>query len=204
MTHRDARMTRRTALKAASAVGLAGLGPSTAAAQNSPAISSDTKLTVTGYFRSLAFLVAGHKGFFARERLDVEFHVVRLAPEHNKGMAEGRWPITLSSAGANLPRLNAKAASRDTDAAATVGESNATDDEPAGQGAEFQTGRGGTAARRPGWPRPMVASKDTAARTRARRPGAEGSGPPPRGRGAMQRRTPRQRRREAGAIAQVR
>jgi NitT/TauT family transport system substrate-binding protein len=104
MTHRDARMTRRTALKAASAVGLAGLGPSTAAAQNSPAISSDTKLTVTGYFRSLAFLVAGHKGFFARERLDVEFHVVRLAPEHNKGMAEGRWPITLSSADTMLAR----------------------------------------------------------------------------------------------------
>ena len=101
---RDVKLTRRAALQAATGVGLTGLAPSFAVAQGAPAVVGDTKLTVTGYFRDLAFLVAGHKGFFARERLDVEFHLVRLAPEHNQGMAEGRWPITLSSADTMLAR----------------------------------------------------------------------------------------------------
>jgi NitT/TauT family transport system substrate-binding protein len=104
MTNYDARMTRRTALQAATAVGLAGLAPSIAAAQNNPSAAGDTKITVTGYFRSPAFLVAAHQGFFAKERLDVDFHVVRLAPEHNRGLAEGRWPITLSSVDTMLAR----------------------------------------------------------------------------------------------------
>ena len=59
---------------------LAGLAPSVARAQGAPAVLSDTKLTVTGYFRSPSFLAATRKGFFAKERLDVEFHLVRLAP----------------------------------------------------------------------------------------------------------------------------
>jgi hypothetical protein len=93
--HRDIRMTRRAALRSVTAVGLAGFGPliSNSAAQT---VSSNSRLTVTGYFRTPAFLVAAQKGLFSRERLDVDFHLVRLAPEHNRGLAEGRWPITLS------------------------------------------------------------------------------------------------------------
>jgi ABC-type nitrate/sulfonate/bicarbonate transport system substrate-binding protein len=104
MVSRDIKMTRRAALTGATAVGFAGLAVSRAAAQGAPAVLSDTKLTVTGYFRSPSFLIAGQKGFFAKERLDIEFHLVRLAPEHNQGMAEGRWPITLSSADTMLAR----------------------------------------------------------------------------------------------------
>jgi NitT/TauT family transport system substrate-binding protein len=104
MVYRNEKMTRRTALRGATALGLAGFGSSMLSAQNSPAIASDTKLTVTGYFRTPAFLIAGHKGFFAKEQLDVEFHLVRLAPEHNAGLAEGRWPITLSSIDTMLAR----------------------------------------------------------------------------------------------------
>jgi ABC-type nitrate/sulfonate/bicarbonate transport system substrate-binding protein len=97
-------MSRRAALKGAAAVGIAGLGASGAAGQGAPAVIADTKLTITGYFRTPAFLVAAHKGLFAKERLDVDFHLVRLAPEHNQGLAEGRWPITLSSADTMLAR----------------------------------------------------------------------------------------------------
>ena len=63
-----------------------------------------TKIVVTGYFRNPTFLVATHKGFFANERLDVQFDLVRLAPEHNRGLAEGRWPVSLSSADTMLAR----------------------------------------------------------------------------------------------------
>lgn len=101
--HRDIRMTRRAALRSVTAVGLAGFGPliSNSAAQT---VSSNSRLTVTGYFRTPAFLVAAQKGLFSRERLDVDFHLVRLAPEHNRGLAEGRWPITLSSVDTMLAR----------------------------------------------------------------------------------------------------
>jgi NitT/TauT family transport system substrate-binding protein len=44
------------------------------------------------------------KGFFAKEGLDVVFHLVDLAPEHNKEMAEGKWDLTLSSADTMLAR----------------------------------------------------------------------------------------------------
>src|SRR5262245_37894144 len=104
MIDRNDKMSRRAALKGAATVGLAGLVPSLARAQGAPAVLSDTKLTVTGYFRSPSFLAAARKGFFAKERLDVEFHLVRLAPEHNQGLAEGRWPITLSSIDTMLAR----------------------------------------------------------------------------------------------------
>jgi NitT/TauT family transport system substrate-binding protein len=43
-------------------------------------------------------LVALHKGFYEREGLEVDYHFVGLAPQHNKEMAEGRWNMTLSSA----------------------------------------------------------------------------------------------------------
>jgi len=102
--HRDAKITRRRALGGAAAVGLAGLAPSLAAAQTAPAVARDTKLAVTGYFRNSAFLVAGHKGLFAKEGLEVDFHLTRLAPDHNRGMAEGKWPISMSSADTMLAR----------------------------------------------------------------------------------------------------
>lgn len=102
------KLSRRDALTGTAAVGaalgLAQLAPKSASAQSAPAIASATKLTVTGYFRGPPFLIAGHKGFFAKEGLDVEFHLVRLAPEHNQGLAEGRWPITLSSIDTMLAR----------------------------------------------------------------------------------------------------
>ena len=62
------------------------------------------RLTVTGYYRRPAHLVAMEKGFFAKEGLDVFFHLVDLAPEHNKEMAAGKWNLTLSSADTMLAR----------------------------------------------------------------------------------------------------
>lgn len=104
MRQTAAKLTRRMALRASGAFALASLAPATARAQGSPAVIAATKLTVTGYFQTPAFIVARRKGWFARENLDVEFHLVRLAPEHNQGLAEGRWPITLSSADTMLAR----------------------------------------------------------------------------------------------------
>jgi ABC-type nitrate/sulfonate/bicarbonate transport system substrate-binding protein len=62
------------------------------------------RLTVTGYYRRPAHLVAMEKGFFAKEDLDVLFHLVDLAPAHNKEMAAGLWNLTLSSADTMLAR----------------------------------------------------------------------------------------------------
>src|SRR5262245_21543041 len=103
MAEGESGIDRRTALTGAAA-GLAGLAVSASPMRGAPAVSDTTRLTVTGYFRSPAFLVAQHRRLFTRERLEVEFHLARLAPEHNRGMAEGRWPITLSSADTMLAR----------------------------------------------------------------------------------------------------
>jgi len=103
MVFRDFKLTRRTALQGIGAAGLTGFGPAVTLAQ-APAVHGNTKLTVTGYFRPPAFLIATQRGHFAQEGLDVEFHLVRLAPEHNKGLAEGRWPMTLSSIDTMLAR----------------------------------------------------------------------------------------------------
>jgi ABC-type nitrate/sulfonate/bicarbonate transport system substrate-binding protein len=62
------------------------------------------RLTITGYRRCPPHVVAEHKGFFDREGLEVAFHTVTLAPQHNKEMAEGAWPITLSSADTMIAR----------------------------------------------------------------------------------------------------
>jgi ABC-type nitrate/sulfonate/bicarbonate transport system substrate-binding protein len=62
------------------------------------------KLTVTGYYRRPPQLVAKYKGFFEKEGIDVDFHFVHLAPEHNKELAAGLWNITLSSADTMLAR----------------------------------------------------------------------------------------------------
>lgn len=61
-------------------------------------------LNVTGYQRRIPHVVAEHKGFFAGENLEVCFHKTTYAPDHNKGMAEGRWDFTLSSADTMIAR----------------------------------------------------------------------------------------------------
>ena len=61
-------------------------------------------LNVTGYHRRPPHLVAEYKGFFAKEGLEVRFHEATFAPDHNRGMAEGRWDLTLSSADTMIAR----------------------------------------------------------------------------------------------------
>jgi ABC-type nitrate/sulfonate/bicarbonate transport system substrate-binding protein len=61
-------------------------------------------LNVTGYQRRPPHLVAEYKGFFANEKLEVRFHETTYAPDHNRGMAEGRWDFTLSSADTMIAR----------------------------------------------------------------------------------------------------
>lgn len=61
-------------------------------------------LSITGYLRRTPHVVAEHKGFFATEKLEVRFHQTTYAPDHNRGMAEGRWDFTLSSADTMIAR----------------------------------------------------------------------------------------------------
>ncbi len=61
-------------------------------------------LSVTGYLRRTPHVVAEYKGFFAKENLEVRFHKTTYAPDHNRGMAEGRWDFTLSSADTMIAR----------------------------------------------------------------------------------------------------
>jgi ABC-type nitrate/sulfonate/bicarbonate transport system substrate-binding protein len=61
-------------------------------------------LKITGYRVRPPQLVAEEKGFFARENLKIDFHVATYAPDHNQGMAEGRWDFTLSSADTMIAR----------------------------------------------------------------------------------------------------
>ena len=61
-------------------------------------------LNVTGYQRRTPHVVADCKGFFAKEDLQVNFHRTTFAPDHNRGMAEGRWDFTLSSADTMIAR----------------------------------------------------------------------------------------------------
>jgi ABC-type nitrate/sulfonate/bicarbonate transport system substrate-binding protein len=49
-------------------------------------------------------VVAEYKGFFEKEELQVKFHETTYAPDHNKGMEEGRWDFTLSSADTMIAR----------------------------------------------------------------------------------------------------
>ena len=44
------------------------------------------RITVSGYSRRPPHVIAEEKGFFAREGLEIVFHVARLAPEHNEEM----------------------------------------------------------------------------------------------------------------------
>ena len=61
-------------------------------------------LSITGYQRRTPHVVAEYKGFFAKENLEVKFHHTTYAPDHNRGMAEGRWDFTLSSADTMIAR----------------------------------------------------------------------------------------------------
>ncbi|MGH7929588.1 MAG: ABC transporter substrate-binding protein, partial [Candidatus Binatia bacterium] len=61
-------------------------------------------LNVTGYQRRFPHVVADYKGFFETEGLQVKFHETTYAPDHNKGMEEGRWDFTLSSADTMIAR----------------------------------------------------------------------------------------------------
>ena len=61
-------------------------------------------LSVTGYQRRTPHVIAEHKGFFTKENLEVRFHHTTYAPDHNRGMAEGRWDFTLSSADTMIAR----------------------------------------------------------------------------------------------------
>jgi ABC-type nitrate/sulfonate/bicarbonate transport system substrate-binding protein len=61
-------------------------------------------LNVTGYHRRPPHLVAEYRRFFAAEGLEVRFHETTFAPDHNRGMAEGRWDLTLSSADTMIAR----------------------------------------------------------------------------------------------------
>ncbi len=54
-------------------------------------------LRIVGYYPLPAFVAAENKGFFAREELAVSFEIATFAPEHNRGMAEGRWDISITS-----------------------------------------------------------------------------------------------------------
>ena len=61
-------------------------------------------LNITGYHRRPPHLVAEYKGFFAKEGLEVRFHEATYAPDHNRGMAEGRWDMSLSAADTMIAR----------------------------------------------------------------------------------------------------
>jgi hypothetical protein len=50
-------------------------------------------LNVTGYQRRFPHVVAQYKGFFEKEALRINFHQTTYAPDHNKGMEEGRWDL---------------------------------------------------------------------------------------------------------------
>ncbi|TAK07290.1 ABC transporter substrate-binding protein [bacterium] len=67
-------------------------------------LTMDVLLT-TGYHRRPAHLVAEYRGFFAEEKLTVDYHLTTYAPDHNRGMAEGRWHISLSSPDTMIARM---------------------------------------------------------------------------------------------------
>ena len=97
------KLSRRSILAGATAAGLSALG-APSFAQAAPAVHGKTKITVTGFYRTPAFHIAQRRGLFAKEGLDVEFLLVRLAPDHNEGLAKGTWPLTMSSADTMLAR----------------------------------------------------------------------------------------------------
>src|SRR5262249_61282375 len=63
------------------------------------------RILATGYQLQPGYLAAKHVGFFADEELDLDMEIATHAPTHNRGMAEGRWDITLSSADTMIARV---------------------------------------------------------------------------------------------------
>lgn len=63
------------------------------------------RITISGYYQRPAHIVASTRGFFAELDLEVGYHEVDLAPDHNRELAEGRWPLTISSADTMLARV---------------------------------------------------------------------------------------------------
>jgi ABC-type nitrate/sulfonate/bicarbonate transport system substrate-binding protein len=61
-------------------------------------------LNVTGYQRRFPHVVAECRGFLEKEGLQIQFHETTYAPDHNRGMEEGRWDLTLSSADTMIAR----------------------------------------------------------------------------------------------------
>ncbi|OGQ68979.1 MAG: hypothetical protein A2W73_09715 [Deltaproteobacteria bacterium RIFCSPLOWO2_12_55_13] len=55
------------------------------------------KMRTIGYYPLPAFVVAQEKGLFARQQLGINFEIATFAPDHNRGMAEGRWDLSLTS-----------------------------------------------------------------------------------------------------------
>lgn len=55
------------------------------------------KLRAIGYYLLPAFVIAQQKNLFRDHDLEVEFEIATFAPEHNRGMAEGRWDLSLTS-----------------------------------------------------------------------------------------------------------
>ena len=64
-------------------------------------------LLTTGYHRRPPHLVAEHHGFFAAEDLEIRYDLATYAPDHNRGMAEGRWNLSLSSPDTMIARMTA-------------------------------------------------------------------------------------------------
>ena len=63
------------------------------------------ELRIIGYYPLPAFVVAEKKGLFAREGLRINFEIATLAPEHNRGMLEGRWDLSLTSPDTMVARV---------------------------------------------------------------------------------------------------
>ena len=96
MVARNFELTRRAALFGVSAIGLTGLGPAIALAQ-APAGFGNTKLSCDGLFPHSGFPDRRTKRPLRQGKARRQFHLVRLAPEHDEGLAMGRWPMTLTS-----------------------------------------------------------------------------------------------------------
>ncbi|HEX6513311.1 MAG TPA: ABC transporter substrate-binding protein [Chloroflexota bacterium] len=62
------------------------------------------RLSITGYQPRPDLMAAQEQRFFVAEGLDVQWERATHAPTHNKGMAEGRWDLTLSSADTMIAR----------------------------------------------------------------------------------------------------
>ena len=62
------------------------------------------RLSVINYELRPDFFAAQEMGFFEEEGLDVAIERVTFAPDHNRGMAEGRWDFTLSSSDTMIAR----------------------------------------------------------------------------------------------------